>query len=121
MTKEITLSIGQQVYLKLNNTRELLPATVTKGGRLWTTLETGSSYKSLYRAPNGSRLLEGSGYGPATAGTIYLSELEYANQQMVESAWLDFRRLVANHSGAASDLTAEQIQYMHRIVESTSK
>lgn len=120
MTKEITLSVGQQVYLKLNNTRELLPATITKVGRLWTTLETGASYKSLYRAPNGSRELEGNGYGHSSQGTIYLSELEYANQQATECAWLDFRQIVSRHSGCP-DLTAEQITTMHEIIEKATK
>lgn len=119
MTKTITLSVGQQVFIKLSHDY-LKPATVTKIGTKWTTLETSSSYKSQYRARNRSRDLEGTGSGYSSEGTIYLSESEYQDQQATEAAWKSFRGYIGSHYGCPN-LTAEQIQYMYDIVESTTK
>lgn len=116
MKSSIKLEVGQQVFVKFNNDKNLRPMTVEKIGTKWTTLNANASYRSMFRALNGSRALESEG----SPGTIYLSELEYANQCAVEAAWKGYRVLV-DRSYSTPDLTIEQIQYMHRVVEESSK
>ena len=119
MKQSIKIEIDQQVFVKFNNDKNLRPLTVSKVGTKWVQLTAfEASYHHGYRALIGDRNLESDGC--QSPGTIYLSELEYANQCAVASTWYDFRRLVANHTGTP-DLTVEQIQYMHRIVEESSK
>ena len=112
MQKSISLTVGQVVYIDGKR-----PVTVEKIGSKWVTFKAEASYSKNYRALIGSRRIDRD-FGSDL--TIYLSPEEYQNEQAIDSAWLEFRRLVSSHYGSPN-LTLEQVTLMLQIVKESQK